>query len=160
MNAAPKQEPLVLKTTRKDFVAAELGRLIDEWYAWRDHVENIVDHPYDRNMCSDVYADGEENMSKHATLQAKTLTFLDNNLTGHGFIQGRDGRHIDRTDLRLKVRVKHRIQDLEELRASLPYAVVPDSWWKERAKTLVERITDEPYKAVEITMDALKNPFA
>lgn len=119
-----RPEPLVLTTPRKDWVAAELGRIIDEWYAWRVEVDTIVDHPYDKNTHSEVYADGEENMSKHAVLQAKTRTFLDNNLSGHGFIHGRDGRHIDRTDLRLKVRVKHRIQELEELRASLPYVAI------------------------------------
>lgn len=155
-----RPEPLALKTPRKDLVAAELARLIDEWHAWRAEVDTIIDHPYDRNTQLEVYADGEENMNKHSILQMKTYTFLDTNLSGHGFIYGRDGQHIDRTDLRLKIRVKHRIQELEELRASLPYAAVPDSWWRERAKTLVERLTEEPYKGVEIATAALKNPFA
>ena len=71
---------------------------------------------------SEVYADGEENITKHGILQEKTLVFLENNISGHGFISGRDGTKIDRTDLRLKIRVKHRLDDLEELRACLEYA--------------------------------------
>lgn len=99
-------------------------------------------------------------MGKHAILQVKTFTFVDNNISGHGFIHGRDGRHVDRTDLRLKIRVKHRIQELEELRASIPYAAVPDAFWKEKAKTLISKLTEEPYKGVEVLAEALKNPFA
>jgi hypothetical protein len=150
----------ILKTPRKDWVAEELGRLLNEWHEWRKKVDEIVDQPYDKSTHSEVFADGEENMNKHAILQAKTFTFLENNISGHGFIHGRDGRHIDRTDLRLKIRVKHRIQELEELHASLPYVLVPDSFWKERAKVLITRIADEPYKGPEILADALKNPFA
>jgi hypothetical protein len=154
------RELLVLKTPRSDWVAEELGRLLDEWHAWRKEVDAIVDQPYDRNTHLEVFADGEENMSKHAILQAKTFTFLDNNISGHGFVHGPDGQHIDRNDLRLKIRVKHRIQNLEELRASLPYAAVPDSFWRDKAKTLISKIAENPYKGAEVLADALKNPFA
>jgi hypothetical protein len=52
----------------------------------------------------------------------KLLFSSKNNIIGHGFILGRDGTKIDRTDLRLNIRVKHRIDDLDELRACLEYA--------------------------------------
>ena len=45
------------------------------------------------------------------------MEFLEQNITGHGFIHGRDGTHVDATGLRLKFRVKHRLQELDELRA-------------------------------------------
>ena len=69
-----------------------------------------------------ILADGEENIKKHKILQAKTLEFLEKNIAGHGFISGRDGTHVDRTDLRLNFRVKHRLDELDELRACLEYA--------------------------------------
>jgi hypothetical protein len=64
----------------------------------------------------------EQNIKRHRILQEKTLAFLEENIIGHGFISGRDGTKIDRTDLRLNIRVKHRIDDLDELRACLEYA--------------------------------------
>jgi len=54
-------------------------------------------------------------MNIHEIFQAKTLTFLNNNITGHGFIKGFDGKAGDRTDLRLKIRVKHRLHQLRIL---------------------------------------------
>jgi len=104
-------------------------------------VEQIQDHPYDPNIQLDVFADGEENMQKHEVLQAKTLTFLNNNISGHGFIKGFDGSGCDRTDLRLKVRVKHRFHELRILQSCLKYAEVPDSLWKKKGKELVEKIS-------------------
>lgn len=56
--------------------------------------------------------------------------FLDKNLVGHGFIYGQDGMHIDRDDLRLNIRVKHQLNDLDELRARMEYAEVPAGWIK------------------------------
>jgi hypothetical protein len=61
----------------------------------------------------------------HKILQERTLAFLNKNVQGHGFIYGRDGTYIDRIDLRLNIRVKHRIYDLDELRARIDYAEVP-----------------------------------
>jgi hypothetical protein len=49
------------------------------------------------------------------------LEFLDQNIVGHGFIRGRDSRGVDRTDLRLHYRVKHRLDELDDLRACLNY---------------------------------------
>jgi predicted nucleotide-binding protein len=61
-------------------------------------------------------------MRAHDILQAKTLAFLDANFEGHGFIEGVDGNGCDRTDLRLKYRVQHRLHNLQKLQASVPYA--------------------------------------
>lgn len=101
------------------WVASEFEKLYSEWQVWKKEVDSIVDQPYDRNRASDVFADGKDMMLKHDVLQAKTLTFLNNNVRGHGFIRGFNGQHIDRTDLRLKVRVEHRMRDLSMLRETL-----------------------------------------
>jgi hypothetical protein len=67
-------------------------------------------------------------MRRHTILQERTLAFLNRNIVGHGFIYGQDGTHIDRTDLRLAIRVKHRLDDLAILRARVDYAEVPKRW--------------------------------
>jgi hypothetical protein len=105
------------------WVVAELDKLHEEWVAWAKIVDAIIDHPYNPRTQSEVFADGEANMRQHDVLQAKTLTFLNNNIQGHGFIDGFDGNGCDRTDLRLEHRVKHRLHRLELLRASLQYAL-------------------------------------
>src|ERR1039457_2361211 len=90
-------------------------------------------------------------MKRHRILQEKTLTFLENNISGHGFIRGRDGRGIDSTDLRLSIRVKQRVDDLDELRACLDYAKVPDAHWKIAATELVGKIAGKaPAVAIEL----------
>ncbi len=134
----PKRETLALTNPNKAWVFKELDTLIIEWRAWQREVEEIKDHPFNQTQ-SNVYADGEENIKKHRILQEKTLVFLENNIAGHGFIRGRDGTKIDRNDLRLRIRVKHRIDDLDELRACLPYAKVPDAYWKAKAKEMLEK---------------------
>lgn len=99
-------------------------------------------------------------MLKHEVLQAKTLTFLNNNIRGHGFIRGFDGRHIDRTDLRLRIRVEHRLRDLEILRACLQYAKVPEAFWKQKGKELVDRLLDKSGDAaIDVAASYLKNPM-
>jgi uncharacterized protein (TIGR02391 family) len=115
-------EPLEVTNPDAAWVRTEFEKLYAEWVAWQRDVEAIVDQPYDRRTQSEVFADGKENRLKHDVLQAKTLTFLNNNVKGHGFICGFDGRHIDRTDLRLKVRVEHRLHELEMLRGALPWS--------------------------------------
>jgi hypothetical protein len=119
MSELPRASLAFKNPYNKAAVIKRLDALIAEWRAWQKEVSEIKDHPYDRLTHSDVYADGEENISKHRILQAKTLEFLQQNTSGHGFITGHDGTKIDRTDLRLKFRVQHRIDDLEELRVRL-----------------------------------------
>jgi len=144
----------------KAWVVRELDKIYSVWKAWEEEVSRIVDQPYDRTTQSGVFADGEEMLQKHEALQGKTLTFLNNNIRGHGFIKGFDGKGCDRIDLRLRVRVKHRIQNLRILMASLEYAKVPDSYWKEKAKELVDKILDKGSDAaIEIAASYLKNPM-
>ncbi len=78
---------------------------------------------------------------------------------GHGFVKGFDGQGCDRTDLRLRHRVKHRLQNLRVLKASLEYARVPESYWREKGKELVDNIIDKGGDAaIGIAASYLKNP--
>lgn len=143
----------------KAWVVKELEKLLAEWETWQIAVSEIVDQPFDVRRQSDVFADGEENMESHEILQAKTLTLLNNNIKGHGFIKGFDGHGCDRTDLRLEIRVKHRIQQLRMLLACLQYAKVPESYWKEKGKELVQNILNKGTDAaIDIATKYLKNP--
>lgn len=150
-------QTLAFKNPKKEWVVQELEKLRDEWAKWQREVNQIEDHPYDRMQQSAVMADGAENLKRHRILQAKTIVFLDNNLEGHGFVHGRDGSKIDRDDLRLKIRVQHRLDDLDELRACLAYAKVPDSYWTAKAKELVDKIANKaPEAAIEVAARYLK----
>ncbi|MDB4433109.1 hypothetical protein N9166_00090 [bacterium] len=154
-----RAEQLAITNPKKGWVVSELDKLIKEWESWQDDVAAITDRPYDRNTQSEVYADGQENLDRHQILQEKTRTFLDNNIEGHGFITGRDGTHIDRTDLRLPHRVRHRLQELRVLQASLDYAKVPESYWRAKAKQVVDTVAEKsPEAAVELLTRVLKNP--
>jgi len=142
------------------WVVSEFEKLYGEWLTWHNEVVRIQDQPYDRNTQTEVFADGEDNMRKHDVLQAKTLTFLNNNIKGHGFISGFDGKHIDRKDLRLKFRVKHRMHELDMLRASLEYAKVPEAFWKQKGKELVEKLLKKSGDAaIDVAASYLKNPM-
>ena len=153
-------EPVEITNPNRAWVVSELEKLYAEWLAWQQQVEGIVDQPYDRNTQSEVFADGEDMMRKHDVLQAKTLTFLNNNIRGHGFIRGFNGRGVDRTDLRLRIRVKHRLHNLDMLRAALQYAKVPESFWKQKGKELVEKLVMKSGDAaVEVAASYLKNPM-
>ena len=81
-----KRIPLEFTNPNRGWVVGELDKLWAEWLTWEKTVATIVDQPYDRNTHSSVFADGEENIETHAILQNKTLTFLENNLAGHGLI--------------------------------------------------------------------------
>lgn len=116
---------LALKTRRKKRIIKELDAFISQWRSWGKDVAQIKDHPYDSMMQSSVYLDGEENIQRHNILQERTLAFLNKNIVGHGFIYGQHGESVDRTDLRLNFRVKHRLYDLDVLRARIEYAELP-----------------------------------
>ncbi len=153
-------ENIEILNPNQAWVVAEFEKIYAEWAAWQKQVEAIVDQPYDKNLASEVFADGKEMMLKHEVLQAKTLTFLNNNIRGHGFIRGFDGRHIDRSDLRLKIRVEHRMRDLEILRACLQYAKVPEAFWKQKGKELVEKLVKKSGDAaIDVAASYLKNPM-
>jgi hypothetical protein len=121
-------QTVVLKTPRKKRIIKELDAFISQWRFWEKEVVQITDHPYDRMTHSSVYIDGEDNMKHHTILQERTLAFLNKNIIGHGFIYGQHGENVDRIDQRLKIRVSHRINDLDVLRASIEYAEVPKRW--------------------------------
>lgn len=106
-------------------VIRRVGDIIKEWEKWSGEVANIVDQPYDHNTQLEVFKDGEDMMHKHEVLQMKTLAFLNKNIKSHGFIVGFDGTHCDRIDLRLKHRVKHRLQELRVLQACLQEVGTP-----------------------------------
>ena len=139
-NMEEQIEKLEIINPKKNWVIGELKLLIKEWENWQKEIALIKDHPYDTNTCSKVYADGGENMEKHIILQAKTLTFLNNNIKGHGFIKGVDGKSCDRTDLRLSFRVKHRVQELRILSESLQYALMPEAYLVHKAKGLADKV--------------------
>ncbi len=145
---------LELTNPNYPWVNSELEKLLVEWTDWQQEVLNIVDKPYDQRRQSEVFADGEEMMRKHEVLQAKTLVFLNNNILDHGFLG------FDRLDLRLKLRVKHRVEELEVLRACLQYAKVPEGFWKQKGKELVDHLAKKTGDAaIEAAASYLRNPL-
>ena len=130
--------------------------LLAEWENWSKEVDQIVDQPYDRNTQTEVFADGEMMIQKHEILQNRTLAFLNRNIKDHGFITGFDGAHCDRTDLRLKHRVKHRLQELRVLRACLADVIV-------EGKLLDTKLADvksnDVWKEIETDYDISKEDF-
>ncbi len=154
-------DKLKLINPRKQWVKDEISKLIHDWEDWQKYVSSIKDHPYNAQTQLDVFADGVEVMEKHSILQMKTITFLDNNTEGHWFINGRDGNGCDRTDLRHSHRVAHRLRELREIEASLEYALLTDSYWKQKAKEMIDKIADKtPEAALDIATSYLKNPLA
>jgi hypothetical protein len=155
----PKRLTLALTNPNKKWVVKELDALIEEWRGWQEEVRRIPVPLRNPNypIRDDVLADGEEKIQKHNVLQEKTLAFLENNIEGHGFIYGRDGTKIDRTDLRLDIRVKHRTNDLEVLRACIQYAKVPEAYWKATAKEMLEKVAGKgPELATDIAAKYLQ----
>lgn len=148
----PQREALAFLKSNTARVIKQLDALIGEWRSWEKEVDNLPKHPVNRldPKPFNILADGEENIKKHRILQEKTLVFLENNITGHGFICGRDGSKIDRTDLPLQFRVKHRMDDLDELRACLQYANVPETYWKAKAKEMLAKTVG---KAPDVATD-------
>jgi len=153
-------ENIEILNPNQPWVVAEFEKIFVEWQDWQKQVDAIVDQPYDNNLASDVFTDGKDMMLKHDILQAKTLTFLNNNIRGHGFIRGFNGRHIDRTDLRLKIRVEHRMRDLSILHACLQYAKVPETFWRQKGKELVDILVKKSGDAaIDVAASYLKNPM-
>ena len=161
MARAKKQpENLAIKNPNSAWVAKELEALYEEWVAWGEYVKTIQDHPIDQNRESEVLKDGRENLNKHDILREKTLAFLNNNIQGHNFIRSNEEHNPQEySGFRLNIRISQRIHELDILRASLKYAIVPDSYWEEQGKKLVERIRHlAPEAAVKFAASWLKNP--
>src|ERR1700719_4096058 len=97
--SALQREPLAFKNPNRTCVIKKLDALIARWRAWEKEVTEIQDHPYNRMTQSEVYADGEDNIKRHEFFRNKLLFSSKNNIIGHGFMLGRDGTKIDRTDL-------------------------------------------------------------
>jgi len=155
----PNRLTLALINPNKKWVVKELDALIEEWRTWQEEVRKIPVPPRNRYdpRPDDVLADDEENIQKRNVLQEKTLVFLDNNIEGHGFISDRDDCRIDRTDLRLDIRVKHRVDDLEVLRACIQYAKVPEAYWRATAKEMLEKPAGrEPELATDVAVKFLQ----
>jgi hypothetical protein len=155
----PQRETLAFLKPNTAQVLKQLDDLIGEWCAWQREVDKLPEHPYNRldPKPFNILADGEENIKKHRILQEKTLVFLENNIAGHGFIRGRDGSKIDATGLPLKFRVKHRMDELDELRACLQYANVPETYWKAKAKEMLAKTVGKaPDIATEIAAKYLQ----
>ena len=159
-NQMPEQKKLRITNPRHDWVRDEFKKLLAEWEAWEKEVDQIEDHPIPEGLASDVFKDGKANIRKHQILQEKTRTFLDNNVEGHNFILGFDGNHIDRTDLRLKLRVEHRLDELCVLDAALTYAILPEGYWTTKAKEVMDQLADKaPEQALNILGSYLENPM-
>lgn len=153
------QPRLRIVNPRPEWVKKEFTKLLAEWEAWEKEVAGTEDHPIPEGTDNEIFKDGKGNMRKHASLQAKTKVFLDNNVEGHNFIRGFNGNHIDRTDLRLRQRVEHRLDDLHELNGAMVYALVPEGYWREKAKEVIDGIAKKgPDAAIEIVASYLKNP--
>lgn len=157
-----KSERLEILNPNSAWVVAELEKLRAEWVSWKEAVDQIEDHPYDRNTHAECFADGEENLRKHEILRTKTLTFLDNNIRGHNFMFSNEYERPYEDNLgRLKGRVAYRLHELDILAACLQYALVPDGFWKEQGKKMIEQLArTAPEKAVDAAASWLRNPLS
>ncbi|MEX1035358.1 MAG: hypothetical protein WDZ54_05340 [Sneathiella sp.] len=156
-----KREPLAFKNPNRAWVINELLKLNREWEGWAKYIQTIEDHSYDKNRQAECFADGVENIDAHDILRTKTLTFLDNNIQGHNFMMSNEYKDPYEDKLsRLRNKVPDRIKELKILIASLEYASVPDGFWKEQGKSLIQKIKDKgPEAAAKIAESYLKNPL-
>lgn len=157
--------PLAITNPNKVWVVENFENLLNEWKVWNVYVQtlpNEQDSPdYVAGSCADCIKDGRINLDKHQILREKTLVFLRNNFSGYEFILKDWKSHPHEHTLdRLYKRVPRWIYNLEMLQASLPYAHVPEGFWKQKGKDLVDLITSTlPEKAVDIAASYLKNPL-
>ncbi|MCK5179371.1 MAG: hypothetical protein KAR32_07560 [Candidatus Omnitrophica bacterium] len=146
----------------KVWVSEQIDKLIKEWKDWNSFCQDLGDSPeYDPNTCSAAIKDGWENIKKHEILREKTLVFLRNHFSGGEFILEKwpFHPHEDVTS-RLRNKVPSWIHRLEILKASMDYVRVPDGFWKERGKEIVEVISRSgAEKAVDLAASYLKNPL-
>ncbi len=155
-------KPLEITNPNKDWVAKELDDLLSEWQRWKEETQNLKNSPdYIPNTCTEAIKDGFDNLKKHEILREKSLVFLRNNFIGYEFIVDNWPNHPhENNTCRLRERIPGWIHRFEILKASIDYARVPDGYWKERGKKLVEKITDvTPEKAAEIAASYMKDPF-
>ncbi|EIO4060255.1 hypothetical protein LQK59_003222 [Vibrio vulnificus] len=154
-------ESLEILNPRKSWVLSELDSLIKDWSEWYEETKSIPEHDYDPNIQTVMWMDGEENIRKHQRLVQKTVTFLSNNFKNYTFMwRSRNGQLYEQHDCRIQVNAKHRLQELEVIRDSGSYALVPDSYWKQKGVQVIDKLADKtPDVAAEILGQYLKNPF-
>ncbi|OCP06134.1 hypothetical protein BC374_24215 [Ensifer sp. LC13] len=162
MSRRKKPERLAILNANTAWVTSELAKLHSEWKEWETFVATIEDHPYDRNTHSECFADGEHNLRKHAVLRTKTLVFLDNNIQGHNFMLSNEYEEPwEDITSRLRNRVPHQVHQLDILLASLQYAIVPDGFWKEQGKKMMDSLAKSaPEKAADVAASWLRNPLS
>ena len=158
-----KERPIfAIANPNKGWVVAELDKLRKEWADWLAVARELPVSPdYDPNVGSEAVMDGFDNLRKQDTLREKTLVFIGNNFSGYAFLfeNWPSHPHEDVTS-RLANRIPSWMHRLETLAASIEYARVPDSYWKEKGKELVDQVVKTtPKKAIDIAASYLKNPM-
>jgi hypothetical protein len=126
-------------------------------------VQSFPDSPdYDPNRETEALRHGRDKHNQHEILREKTLVFLRNNFNGFEFIVHNYRDHPHESNISaLTQKVPMWIHRLEMLQASIDYARVPDSFWKEKGKDLANFISKTgPAKGAEIAASWLKNPLA
>jgi hypothetical protein len=156
------REILTLTNPNKGWVVNELGKLQGEWAIWLETVRHLPDSPdYNPQTCSEAIKDGFANRRSHDVLREKTLVFIGNNISGYAFIfeNWPSYPHEDNAGRLVNI-VPSWIHRLEILFACIEYARVPDSFWKAKAKQLVDEvIKTTPDKAVDIAAAVLKTQW-
>jgi len=155
-------KPLEITNPNKAWVAKELDSLLIEWERWKKETQNLKDSPdYTQYTCTEAIKDGWGNIKKHEILREKSLVFLRNNFIGYEFIVVSWPSHPHEGNTsRLREKVPVWIHRFEMLKASIGYAHVPDNFWNEQGKNLVEKIAYmAPEKAAEIATAYMKNPL-
>lgn len=146
----------------KVWVSDQIDKLIKEWNDWNSYCQKLeVSSEYEPNTCTEAIKDGRVNIKKHEILREKTLVLLRNHFSGAEFILQKwpSHPHEDITS-RLKNKIPEWIHRLEILKASMDYVQVPDGYWKQRGKEIIEMISKGgTEKALEIISTALKNPL-
>ena len=165
---ARKFEPrpvFAFSNPNKAVVVDQFDKLRAEWEAWHEHARKLPDGPdspdFDPQKTAESLKDGRENLEKHERLREKTLVFMGNNFVGYGYLfeNWPSHPHEDVT-ARLVSRVPGWLKRLDTLADSIEYARVPDAYWTEKGKQLVDKLVGEgPEKAAEIAASWLKNPF-
>ena len=150
-----------ITNSNKGWVVQELDKLRDEWARWLEVAQNLGESSdYDPRTHTESIKDGFVNRRRHYVLREKTLVFIGNNFSGYEFLfmKWPPYPHEDCTS-RLANIIPSWIHRLETLSSSIEYARVPEGFWKEKGKQLVDEVVKAaPEKAAEIAASYLKNP--
>lgn len=165
MQKMKPRSALAITNPSKTWVVEELSRLSAEWEAWDVAMRQLLAGPdspdFDASTCLDAIKDGFANRRRHAVLREKTLVFISNNFSGYEFLFDNwpTPPHEDNAS-RLAEVVPGWVHRLEMLCACVPYAKVPESFWKERGKLLADEVIKAGAKGgADIAASWLRNPF-